>query len=181
MTKRNTTIIAFILLAIASRLLILAGPGWANFSPMASMALFVGAYLQNRKQAMAWTLVAVWGSNLILNNTLYDAFFPGFSLGIDAVHMGLFAIISLLGQNTTASASRFIGTNIAAAMGFFLFSNFAVWAGSEITYTKDIAGLLNCYAAGIPFLKNTLASQFLFSGLFFGGFELLKKQVPALR
>jgi cellulose synthase/poly-beta-1,6-N-acetylglucosamine synthase-like glycosyltransferase len=181
MTKRNTTIIAFILLAIASRLLILAGQGWANFSPLASMALFVGAYLHSRKQAVAWTLLAVWGSNLILNNTLYDAYFPGFSLGIDAVHMGLFALISLLGQNTTASASRFIGTNLAAAMGFFLISNFAVWAGSEITYTKDLSGLLTCFAAGIPFLKNTLASQFLFSGLFFGGFELLKKQVPALR
>jgi len=181
MTKRNTTIIAFILLAIASRLLILAGPGWANFSPMASMALFVGAYLHNRKQAVAWTLLAVWGSNLILNNTLYDSFFPGFSLGIDAVHMGLFALISLLGQNTTASASRFIGTNLAAAMAFFLVSNFAVWLGTDIAYTKDMAGLMSCYAAGIPFLKNTLASQFLFSGLFFGGFELLKKQVPALR
>ena len=181
MTKRNTTIIAFILLAIASRLLILAGPSWANFSPLASMALFVGAYLHSRKQAMAWTLLAVWGSNLSLNNTLYDAYFPGFSLGIDAVHMGLFALISLLGPNTTASAYRFIGTNLAAAMGFFLISNFAVWAGSEITYTKDLSGLLTCFAAGIPFLKNTLASQFLFSGLFFGGFELLKKQVPALR
>jgi hypothetical protein len=95
--------------------------------------------------------------------------------------MGLFALISLLGQNTTANPSRFIGTNLAAAMAFFLVSNFAVWLGSDIAYTKDIAGLMSCYAAGIPFLKNTLASQFLFSGLFFGGFELLKKQVPALR
>lgn len=181
MTKRNTTIIAFILLAIASRLLILAGPGWANFSPMASMALFVGAYLHNRKQAVAWTLLAVWGSNLILNNTLYAEYFTGFSMGIDAVHMGLFALISLLGQNSTASPSRFIGTNVAAAMGFFLISNFAVWVSSDIAYSKDLAGLMTCFAAGIPFLKNTLASQFLFSGLFFGAFELLKKQVPALR
>lgn len=181
MSKRNTTIIAFILLAIASRLLILAGPGWANFSPMASMALFVGAYLHNRKQAVAWTLLAVWGSNLILNNTLYDAFFPGFSFGIDAVHMGLFALISLLGPNTTASASRFIGTNVATAVGFFLISNFNSWVSPDHTYTRDLTGLLSCYAAGIPFLKNTIASQFLFSGLFFGAFEVLKKQVPALR
>ena len=95
--------------------------------------------------------------------------------------MGLFALISLLGQNTTLSASRFIGTNLSSSMGFFFVSNFAVWAGSDIAYTKDVAGLLNCYAAGIPFLKNTIASQFLFSGLFFGAFEVLKKQVPALR
>jgi hypothetical protein len=181
MTKRNTTIIAFILLAIASRLLILAGPGWANFSPMASMALFVGAYLHNRKQAVAWTLLAVWGSNLILNNTLYDSFFPGFSLGFDGYHMLAFALIALLGQNATSSSARFIGTNLAAAMGFFLISNFNSWVSPDHTYTRDLAGLISCYAAGIPFLKNTLASQFLFSGLFFGGFELLKKQVPALR
>ncbi len=181
MTKRNTTIIAFILLAIASRLLILAGPGWANFSPMASMALFVGAYLQNRKQAVAWTLLAVWGSNLILNNTLYDAFFPGFSFGFDGYHMLAFALIALLGQNATASASRFVGTNVVAVIGFFLISNFNSFISPDHTYTRDFAGLLNCYAAGIPFLKNTIASQFLFSGLFFGAFELLKKQVPALR
>jgi hypothetical protein len=181
MTKRNTTIIAFILLAIASRLLILAGPGWANFSPMASMALFVGAYLQNRKQAVAWTLVAVWGSNLILNNTLYDAFFPGFSFGFDGYHMLAFALIALLGLNANASVSRFIGTNVVAAVGFFLISNFNSWISPYHTYTRDFAGLLNCYAAGIPFLKNTIASQFLFSGLFFGAFEVLKKRVPALR
>ena len=181
MTKRNTTIIAFILLAIASRLLILAGPGWANFSPMASMALFVGAYLQNRKQAVAWTLVAVWGSNLILNNTLYDAFFPGFSFGFDGYHMLAFTLIAVLGQNANASAARFLGTNVVAAVGFFLISNFNSWVSPDHTYTRDFAGLLNCYAEGIPFLKNTIASQFLFSGLFFGAFELLKKQVPALR
>ena len=181
MTKRNTTIIAFILLAIASRLLILAGPGWANFSPMASMALFVGAYLQNRKQAVAWTLLAVWGSNLILNNTLYDAFFPGFSFGFDGYHMFAFALIALLGQNATASASRFVGTNVVSVIGFFLISNFNSFISPDHTYTRDFAGLLNCYAAGIPFLKNTIASQFLFSGLFFGAFEVLKKQVPALR
>ena len=181
MTKRNTTIIAFILLAIASRLLILAGPGWANFSPMASMALFVGAYLQNRKQAVAWTLIAVWGSNLILNNTLYDSFFPGFSFGFDGYHMLAFALIALLGQNATSSSARFVGTNLAAVMGFFFISNFNSWISPDHTYTRDLTGLINCYAAGIPFLKNTLASQFLFSGLFFGGFELLKKQVPALR
>ena len=181
MTKRNTTIIAFILLAIASRLLILAGPGWANFSPMASMALFVGAYLQNRKQSVAWTLLAVWGSNLILNNTLYDSFFPGFSFGFDGYHMLAFALIALLGQNVTSSSAHFVGTNLAAVMGFFIISNFNSWISPDHTYTRDLTGLINCYAAGIPFLKNTIASQFLFSGLFFGGFELLKKQVPALR
>jgi hypothetical protein len=148
---------------------------------MASMALFVGAYLHNRKQAVAWTLLAVWGSNLILNNTLYDGFFPGFSLGIDGYHLLAFALIALLGQNANASASRFIGTNVVAAVGFFLISNFNSWVSPDHTYTRDIAGLLNCYAAGIPFLKNTIVSQFLFSGLFFGAFEVLKKQVPALR
>jgi hypothetical protein len=92
-----------------------------------------------------------------------------------------FALIALLGQNATSSSARFVGTNLAAVMGFFFISNFNSWISPDHTYTRDLTGLINCYAAGIPFLKNTLASQFLFSGLFFGGFELLKKQVPALR
>ena len=108
-------------------------------------------------------------------------FFPGFSLGIDGYHMLAFALIALLGQNANASASRFIGTNVVAAVGFFLISNFTSWVSPDHTYTRDLAGLFNCYGAGIPFLKNTIASQFLFSGLFFGAFEVLKKQVPALR
>ncbi len=184
MTKRTGILIGFLALAIASRFFILAGPAWANFSPMASMALFAGTYFSNRLQAISWTILAVWFSNLLLNNILYTQYFPTFSLGFDGVHMGIFALISLLGSSNAKNAmnpTKFIGTNLISAFGFFILSNLAVWVASEIAYPKNVQGLLACYAAGLPFLKNSLLSQFLFSGLFFGAFESLKARIPALR
>jgi hypothetical protein len=184
MTKRTGILIGFLALAIASRFFILAGPAWANFSPMASMALFAGTYFSNRLQAISWTLLALWFSNLLLNNLLYTEFFPSFSFGFDSVHMGIFALISLLGSvnaQKSMNITRFVGSNLTAALGFFMLSNFAVWFASEIAYPKNFQGLLSCYTAGLPFLKNSLLSQFLFSGLFFGAFESLKVRIPALR
>ena len=167
MSKRTLTLICILLLAVASRLLILAGPAWANFSPITSMALFAGAYFSSKSQSISWTIL---------------------------IHMSLFVGISLLGTymlKNKITALNFLASNLAAVIGFFLLSNFAVWlnlpslgtavVGDELVYTKDWNGLMQCYAMGLPFLKNSLVSQFLFSGIFFGGFELLKKQVPALR
>jgi len=183
MTKRTLVLIGFLALAVASRLLILGGTDWANFSPIASMALFAGIYFNQKIQAISWTILAVWLSNLILNNFLYADYYPSFSFGFDGVHMGIFALIAFLGSTLNQKKItylNFISTNLVSGLGFFLLSNFAVWISSDVTYAKSIQGLITCYAAGIPFLKNTLASQFIFSAIFLGSFEYLKNRVPAL-
>jgi hypothetical protein len=183
MTKRTLVLIGFLALAVASRLFILGGTNWVNFSPIASMALFAGIYFNQKIQAISWTILAVWLSNLLLNNFLYTEYYPNFSFGFDGVHMGIFALITLLGSRLNQqkiTALNFISTNLASGIGFFLLSNFAVWLSSDITYAKSLQGLLACYAAGIPFLKNTLASQFIFSAIFLGSFEYLKNRIPAL-
>jgi hypothetical protein len=183
MTKRTAVLIGFLTLAVASRLLILGGTAWVNFSPIASMALFAGIYFKEKVQAISWTILAVWFSNVLLNNLIYTSYYPSFSLGFDGVHMGIFALITLLGSRLNQqkiTALNFISTNLVSGIGFFLLSNFAVWLSSEITYAKSIQGLLACYTAGLPFLKNTMASQFIFSAIFFGTFEYLKKRIPVL-
>jgi hypothetical protein len=183
MTKRTRVLIGFLILAVASRLLILGGTSWVNFSPIASMALFAGIYFNQKIQAISWTILAIWLSNLLLNNFLYKEFYPSFSFGFDGVHMGIFALITLLGSTLhqqKITATNFIGTNLVSGLGFFLLSNFAVWLSSDLIYSKSFEGLLACYTAGLPFLKNTLASQFIFSAIFFGSFEYLKNRIPAL-
>jgi hypothetical protein len=35
-------------------------------------------------------------------------------------------------------------------------------------YTHDAKGFIECYTAALPFLGNTLLSQFVFGGMFFG-------------
>jgi hypothetical protein len=76
-----------------------------------------------------------------------------------------------------------LGLSAATLLGatqFFLVTNFAIWAFGN-TYAKSPAGLLICYAAGIPFFGNTLASDSLYVLILFGGFALVERLSPALR
>jgi hypothetical protein len=50
---------------------------------------------------------------------------------------------------------------------FFLVSNYAVWAGSEM-YPRTLAGLGQCFIAALPFYRNDLASTAIVAGLAFG-------------
>ena len=63
---------------------------------------------------------------------------------------------------------------------FFLISNFGVWAGSGM-YSKNFTGLINCYAAGIPFIHNTIISDFLFTTVLFGSYYLLQSEYSILK
>lgn len=56
---------------------------------------------------------------------------------------------------------------LASATGFFVLSNLVVWMGGGL-YPHTPAGLLACYAAGLPFYGNDLVSTALTSGVLFG-------------
>ena len=62
---------------------------------------------------------------------------------------------------------------VASATGFFLISNAAVWLPGTM-YPRTGAGLLACYAAGVPFYRNDLVSTLLFSAVFFGAAALVR-------
>jgi hypothetical protein len=47
-------------------------------------------------------------------------------------------------------------------------------------YPKTIAGLIACYAAGIPFLQNAVVGDLIYVGVLFGAFELVKRSFPQL-
>ena len=116
MTKRTMVLLGFLILAVASRFLILLNPSWANFSPVSSMALFAGAYALNQRQAIVWSILPIWISNLILNNIIYPQYFDGFSWGFDFVHLSLFAGIALLGSRISNLGS-FVGANVISVLG----------------------------------------------------------------
>ncbi|MFN3693746.1 MAG: DUF6580 family putative transport protein [Ignavibacterium sp.] len=47
-------------------------------------------------------------------------------------------------------------------------------------YPKNIAGLIECYVAAIPFIQNTLLGDLFFSGIMFGVYEFAKTKLPVL-
>ena len=139
-----------ILLAALSRVL----PHPPNFSPVAAVALFAGAYFAARKWAFIVPLAALALSDVVLAS----------------MHGGLYA-------------SWFGGTGIwlvAGSVLFFLVTNFGAWIGSPM-YPQTAGGLAAAYIAGVPFFQWTVLSTLFYSALLFGGFALLRRQVPALR
>ena len=60
-------------------------------------------------------------------------------------------------------------------------TNFAVWATSTTRYAKTWDGLLECYAAGVPFYRNTLMADTIYVVVLFGGLAVVQWAFPSLR
>ena len=166
-TRYLPLVIALIVIAAVSRLI----PHPPNFVPTGAMALLGAAALPKKWLAYLVPLVAYYLSDLLLNNTLYAAYFDGFYFGVSPYVYGALALMILLGtavlRHRAFSWLRIGGAAVGATVVFFLVSNFGVWAGG-MTYPKTAAGLLAAFAAGLPFLVNSLLANLLFSGVLFG-------------
>ncbi len=181
MNKKTFYIIAgFILFAALSRLL----PHAYNFTPLGAIALFGMAYFKDKKWALIIPLFALWGTDLILNNTKYAAFHDGFAwfTGGMLFIYGSFAMIAILGYYLfkKVSVGRVIGGALGASIIFFVISNFGVWLKSPM-YPLNLEGLIMCYTAAIPFFHNTLAGDLIYCSVLFGGYEYLKSRYPSLQ
>jgi hypothetical protein len=168
MNKTRFTFLAgMILAATASRLI----PHPPNFSPIAALALFGGASFASKRAAFLVPLAGLFLSDLVL----------GF-YSITPVVYGSFALITCLGLwlRRRQSVSRIASAAVVSALLFFVLTNFGVWAIGTM-YPKNFAGLTDCYVAAIPFFRNTLASNLLYSALLFGCLALVEKRFVSVR
>jgi len=160
------TISGMILAAAIIRLL----PHPPNFTPIFAMALFGGAYIDNKKMAFLLPLATMLISDL----------FIGFH-SLMLVVYGAIAIITALGflLKNRVRPSTVIGSSILGSIIFYLISNFGVWSLLG-TYPQTPAGLVSCYVAALPYLKNTLISGLFYSAVMFGAFEYAKRKFAVL-
>jgi hypothetical protein len=164
---RPAVLLAVIAAAAALRL----APHPLNFSPIAAMGLFGGAYLTQRWAGFLAPLGALFVSDLVL----------GFYPHMEFIY-GAMAVSVCLGWllRQSRSPARIAGAALASSAAFFVISNFSVWALWN-TYPRTLAGLEACYVAAIPFFQNTVVGDLFFSALLFGGFALAERLAPALR
>ena len=139
-----------------------------NFSPVYGALLFGGAHL--RRRDVVWFPVILLGmSDVILTSVIYHL-----NIGwLELVQMVAFASIALIGEvlRKRRSWSVLVGACVASSFSFFLISNFGVWLGWN-SYPHTWQGLVQCYAAAVPWYRQTLISTFVYSGLFFGCYEV---------
>ncbi|MCD4734448.1 MAG: hypothetical protein K8R53_00255 [Bacteroidales bacterium] len=162
---RFLLIISVIFIGAVMRLL----PHWPNFTPITAMALFGGAYLSRKHLAYIIPLAAMVFSDLIL----------GFHNLMIPVYL-CFALIVFLSTflKNRINPVTVIGASLVSSILFYLVTNFGVWAITPY-YTKDISGIIQCYVAGLPFLRNGMLGDIFYNAVFFGGFYFVQSRFPA--
>ncbi len=172
------TLAALIFIAALSRVL----PHPPNFSPIEAVALFGGAYFAKRHWALLVPLAAMFLSDLLLgmaNGGIYWDYFASAGYLLVYVCIALSTLLGL-GLRGKVTGSRVLGYSLAGSMLFFVVTNFGAWLGSP-AYPQTGAGLVAAYIAGVPFFQWTVLGTLFYAALLFGGFELLRKRVPALQ
>jgi len=175
MNKRSILLAGIVVAAALARLV----PHPPNVTPIAAMALLSGACFGNRKLAYLLPLAAMLLSDLVLGCTRYGMLSM---LGIQPVVYACILATTALGQLIKDRRSvRQVGTaSLAGSLLFFVVTNFAVWATGRL-YPLTGSGLAVCYAAAIPFFRNSLLGDIAFTTILFGGMALLENRLVWMR
>ena len=179
LTPHFLFVAATILTAGLWRIFVSAGMiTFSNFTPLGASALFGGCYFTNKRTAFIIPLVTLWLSDLVIDYLYYHQlvfFYEGWFLSYAA-----FAIAVYLGSTIKqVKPTAVLLFSVAGSLIHWILTNFGVWA-SGLLYPKTGLGILECYTAALPFLKNTLEIDIVFGLLFFGSFEWAKRRFPAL-
>lgn len=169
--RKLITPTTFILIGAVARII----PHAPNFTPIGAMALFGGSKM-NKKQALVLPILAM----------IVSDFFIGFDSIISRLTVyGSFLLIVMIGIKLRKNPKphKILASSLLASILFFVITNFSVWAFGSI-YTKDLAGLIECYTYAVPFFRNTIMGDLFYSFTFFGGFSfaqsLAKRKFSAL-
>lgn len=156
--------LALVVFGVVMRLV----PHPANLAPVGAIALFGGAVLPRK---LGW-----WLPLAIM--IVSDIFFLGLYQGVAFTWLG-FLCVALFGMSLRGQSNwlRIPFGALGAAVIFFVVSNFGVWLQGQM-YALSWAGLVQCYEMALPFFRNTLVGDLLYSTLLFGVFALAGRFVP---
>ena len=164
---RMMLIVAMIAAAAVARLV----PHPPNMTPVFAMALFGGATLRDRRLAFVVPLAAMFLSDVVL----------GFHNEMLAVY-GAFVLIVCLGLwlQRRKTVLTVAGAAIATSLIFFIVSDLGIWLTGDM-YPRTLAGLVTCFTMALPFLRNQMAGDLLYTAVLFGGFALLERQFSIVK
>ena len=138
-----------------------------NVEYVTAASLLAGAYLGRKYAVLVPFLIMVLSDTLIGNTNIFIFTWSGYLL------IGLISQIGLIGK--TGKIWRATGLGIAASLFFYLYTNFGVWLlDSWEMYPRTLAGLIDCYIMGLPFLKLNLLGNLFFVPVSFGIVEGVK-------
>lgn len=152
---RKTVFTAALLIAfgVGGRLLLQDMPNIETVT----VATVLAASLLGGPWGLIVGIITVAASDIIIGNTsilLYT--WSGWAL------VGISALIARYrGQRTSRAVLALTGAGLLGNIIFFVWTNFGVWHIGGL-YQHTWAGLVECYIAAVPFLRNQLLSTVLF-------------------
>ena len=155
---RILLLIGLIVMAAFARLL----PHVPNVAPIGALALLGGAALP-----LPWSIVLP-GAAMLLSDSII-----GFdSMPITLAVYGSFAASALMGRVLRGGWMpwRLLGTSLASSILFYLVTNFAVWKFSGL-YPSTLDGLALSYFYALPFFRNSLLGDLVYSFAIFGAWH----------
>jgi hypothetical protein len=173
--QSNVTVVislSLIFLAIVARIFHVAD----NFSPIGAIALFAGTMLAgNSRWFIPFAGLALSDVILALTNT-YGLSVYQYLTGSPAVYLAFLPIILYGFMNKSKNPLVTLATIPAASLTFFIISNFVTWINPipawPSMYAMTWDGLMQSYVAAIPFFKNTIMSDTVYSAVLFGAYYL---------
>lgn len=156
------TAFVLVVISIAARLL----PHPPNMTPVGATALFGGAKLSRP-----------WNYLVPLFILFVTDIFIGFHGTMIYVYSS-FLITVFLGDVFLRKNPRTLtvaGVSLTGSLIFYLVSNFGVWR-EGIMYPHSWTGLIECYVAAIPFLRNTLLGDLVFGVGFFALYQWAERK-----
>lgn len=169
-SSRRTAVAAFVLLVaigLAGRLV----PHPPNVTPIVAATLFAGFLFRPGRVGVAVPLLIMLLSDSLIGFydwRLMSAVYAAFILPV------VFSPI-IRARPTVLRASV---CSVLSSTAFFIVSNLAVWAFTDL-YGHSIAGLGACYVAAIPFFRNTLLGDLAWCSVFFGLYGIIVRIAPA--
>ncbi|MCA9390543.1 hypothetical protein KC571_04005 [candidate division WWE3 bacterium] len=157
----SETIIAIVLIVLGVILRLVPHP--PNVAPITAIALLGGAKLGKRS-----------GVILVMSIMLISDLLLGIH-GSMLYTWGSFLAITYIGQLVLQNRSNplsIFSTALASSLLFFLVTNFGVWREGTM-YAQNLSGLLQSYTMAIPFYRNTVLGDLIYTPLFFGAYQLL--------
>jgi hypothetical protein len=164
-------VVVFLALLASGTLLRLLLQDLPNFAPVAAIAMFAGFFFRSALVAALLPLAI-----MVLSDYWIGGYAPQMMLlvyGMLALPVAFRSFARRAFEGTRRSPAKAFGWLLAgsfvASVLFFLATNFGAWLWFNM-YDHTAAGLIECYAAALPFYRYTLAGDTFFALALFGGY-----------
>jgi hypothetical protein len=172
-TKTNWRPVALSLTTLGAIARLLPHP--PNFAPVGAMSIFAGARLPG------WQAYLVPLALMAITDPILAAFYGVHAFGTGQLFTYSSFLISVwLGRRLrrTENFVRIAALTLVSSAQFFLITNFGSWLADH-HYPRTPAGLMACFAAGVPFFRWTLLSDLAYTAVLFGLYAWLTRTVAA--